>query len=133
MVRRRVQGWDTLGTPLVMALARLREFDPLPQAWPTANQLTELAAAEDEGADAYALACLLGLHGLRVSEACSADVADLGGWHYQPTLLIVGKCDKPAEVVRPRVITGRRPDSGRTREPSLCQPGVSQRLADDIH
>ncbi len=49
------------------------------------NQLTDLlAAAEDEGGDVYALTCLLALNGLRVSEACGADITDLGGSRYQP-------------------------------------------------
>lgn len=43
--------------------------------------------------------CLLGLNGLRVSEACGTDVTDLAGSRYQPTLRILGKGDKPAEVV----------------------------------
>ncbi|MDQ3972986.1 MAG: tyrosine-type recombinase/integrase [Actinomycetota bacterium] len=58
-----------------------------------------MAAAEDEGGDAYVLACLLALNGLRVSEACGADITDLGGARYQPTLRVLGKGDKPAEVV----------------------------------
>lgn len=71
-----------------------------PQPWLNRNQLTDLlAVAEDEGGDSYALVCLLGLNGLRVSEACSANIADLGGSRYQPMLRIVGKGDKPAEVV----------------------------------
>jgi len=64
------------------------------------HELTDLlAAGEDEGGDAYALACLLDLNGLRVSEACNANITDLGGSRYQPTLLVLGKGDKPAEVV----------------------------------
>ncbi len=58
-----------------------------------------LAAAEDEGGDAYAMTCLLGLNGLRVSGACNAIVTDLCGRRYQPTLRILGKGDKPAEIV----------------------------------
>lgn len=46
----------------------------------------------------YALVCLLGLNGLRVSEACSPDAADLGGSRYQSKLRIVGKGGKPAEI-----------------------------------
>jgi len=70
-----------------------------PQPWLDRNELTDLlAAAEAEGGDAYPLICLLGLNGLRVSEACSPDVEDLGGARYQPTLRIVGKGDKPAEI-----------------------------------
>jgi integrase/recombinase XerD len=63
------------------------------------RELTDLlAAAEAEGGYDYALIFLLGLNGLRVSEACSPDVGDLGGARYQPTLRIVGKGDKPAEI-----------------------------------
>jgi site-specific recombinase XerD len=70
-----------------------------PQPWLDRNELTDLlAAAEVEGGHPYALVCLLGLNGLRVSEACSPDVGDLGGARYQPTLRIVGKGDKPAEI-----------------------------------
>jgi integrase/recombinase XerD len=70
-----------------------------PQPWMDRNQLTDLlAAAEDEAGYGYALVCLLGLNGLRVSEACRPNVQDLGGSRYQPTLRIVGKGDKPAEI-----------------------------------
>ncbi|MDP8929603.1 MAG: tyrosine-type recombinase/integrase [Actinomycetota bacterium] len=73
---------------------------PRPPPWLYRNQLTDLlAAAEHEDGDAYAMTCLLALNGLRVSEACNADVTDLGGSRYQPTLRILGKGDKPAEVV----------------------------------
>jgi len=57
-----------------------------------------LAASEDEGGYAYALVCLLGLNGLRVSEACGCDADDLAGTRYQPTLRIIGKGDQPAEI-----------------------------------
>ncbi len=82
------------------ARVRRPQRHPSPQPWLNRNELTDLlAAAEDEGGDVYALTCLLALNGLRVSEACSADIADLGGARYQPTLRIVGKGDKPTEVV----------------------------------
>jgi site-specific recombinase XerD len=45
-----------------------------------------------------ALAVLLGLNGLRVSEACSANVEDLGLERGHRTLRIVGKGNKPAVV-----------------------------------
>lgn len=45
------------------------------------------------------MACLLGLNGLRVSEACGANIANLGGTRYQPTLRVIGRGDKPAEIV----------------------------------
>ena len=71
-----------------------------PQPWCNRNELTDLlAAAEDEGGHPYALMCLLGLNGLRVSETCSLDVTAVGGSRYQPTVFVVGKGDKPAEVV----------------------------------
>lgn len=71
-----------------------------PQPWCNRNELTDLlAAAEDEGGHPYALVCLLGLNGLRVSETCALDVTAVGGSRYQPTVFVVGKGDKPAEVV----------------------------------
>jgi site-specific recombinase XerD len=70
-----------------------------PQPWLDRNELTDLlAAAEDEGGYGYALVCLLGLNGLRVSEACHPNIDDLGGSLYQRTLRILGKGDKPAEI-----------------------------------
>jgi integrase/recombinase XerD len=70
-----------------------------PQPWLDRNELTDvLTAAEAEGGASYALVCLLALNGLRISEACTADVTDLSGSRYQPTLRILGKGDKPAEI-----------------------------------
>jgi integrase/recombinase XerD len=70
-----------------------------PQPWLDRNEITDLlTAAEAEGGASYALVCLLALNGLRISEACAADVTDLGGSRYQPTLRILGKGDKPAGV-----------------------------------
>jgi site-specific recombinase XerD len=45
-----------------------------------------------------ALAVLLGLNGLRVSEACSARIEDLGSERGHRTLRIVGKGNKPAVI-----------------------------------
>jgi integrase/recombinase XerD len=45
-----------------------------------------------------ALAALLGLNGLRVSEACGANVEDLGIERGHRTLRIVGKCNQPAVI-----------------------------------
>ncbi len=88
----------TVGNPA--ARMRRPQRYARPQPWLNRNELTDLlAVAEDEGGDPYALACLLALNGLRVSEACNANVTDLVGSRYQPTLQIVGKGDKPAEVV----------------------------------
>src|SRR3954454_22742345 len=45
-----------------------------------------------------ALAVLLGLNGLRVSEACSADIENLGFERGHRTLRIIGKGSKPAVI-----------------------------------
>jgi integrase/recombinase XerD len=50
-----------------------------------------LAAAEAASARDHALACLLTLNGLRVSEACAADVADLGVERAHRVLAVIGK------------------------------------------
>lgn len=44
----------------------------------------------------HALACLLGLNGLRVSEACGANIEDLAWERGHRTLRIIGKGHKPA-------------------------------------
>jgi integrase len=53
-----------------------------------------LAAAEAASARDHVLACLLILNGLRVSEACGADVADLGLERGHRVLMVVGKGDQ---------------------------------------
>ena len=45
-----------------------------------------------------ALAVLLGLNGLRVSEACATDIEDLAFEHGHCTLRIIGKGNKPATI-----------------------------------
>lgn len=57
-----------------------------------------LKAAEAEGGYPAALAYLLAMNGLRVSEATDADVDDLGRDGYDWTLRIVGKGNKPAII-----------------------------------
>jgi len=59
---------------------------------------TFLFTAERFDRDHAALAVLLGLNGLRVSEACSTNVEDLGFQRGHRTLHIVGKGNKPATV-----------------------------------
>ena len=80
-----------------------------------------LDAAEHLGGYRYALACLLGLNGLRVGEVCATDIADLAvdRWHY--TLKIVGKGDKPAVVpIPPRTVQAITDAiAGRTAGPLL--------------
>jgi len=55
-----------------------------------------LFTAERYDPDQAALAALLGLNGLRVSEACAPDAEDLGFDRGHRTLRIIGKGNKPA-------------------------------------
>jgi site-specific recombinase XerD len=57
-----------------------------------------LFTAEHYDRDHAALAVLLGLNGLRVSEACATNVEDLGIERGHRTLRIVGKGNNPATV-----------------------------------
>ena len=57
-----------------------------------------LFAAERISPTHAALAVLLGLNGLRVSEACGANVEDLGFERGHRTLRIVGKGNQPATL-----------------------------------
>lgn len=57
-----------------------------------------LYTAERARPSEYALICLLGLNGLRVSEACNAQIGDLGAERGHRTLAIVGKGNKPALI-----------------------------------
>jgi integrase len=55
-------------------------------------------AADQYDRDHAALAVLLGLNGLRVSEACATNIEDLGFERGHRTLRIVGQGNKPATV-----------------------------------
>jgi site-specific recombinase XerC len=57
--------------------------------------------ARFDGAHA-ALTVLLGLNGLRVSEACSSNIEDLGFERGHRTLRILGKGGKPCHLPRGR-------------------------------
>jgi len=57
-----------------------------------------LFAAERYDHDHSALAVLLGLNGLRVSEACATNIEDLGVERGHRTLRILGKGSKPAVI-----------------------------------
>ena len=57
-----------------------------------------LFTAEQLGHQRAALAVLLGLNGLRVSEACETDIGDLGFDRGHGTLRILGKGHKPAVI-----------------------------------
>ena len=60
-----------------------------------------LTAARDAGPVEHALVALLGMLGLRVSEACNADVTDLRYDSGYELLHIVGKGAKPADIPLP--------------------------------
>lgn len=57
-----------------------------------------LNVAQEDGGQPYALACLLALNGLRIGEACAANIDDLGSHQWHHTLTILGKGQKPAIV-----------------------------------
>jgi integrase/recombinase XerD len=57
-----------------------------------------LFTAEHDARDHAALAVLLGLNGLRVSEACATNVEDLGIERGHRSLRILGKGNKPATI-----------------------------------
>jgi integrase/recombinase XerD len=59
---------------------------------------TSLFTAEMLDHDHAALAVLLGLNGLRVSEACATNIEDLGMERGHRILRIVGKGNKPATI-----------------------------------
>lgn len=60
-----------------------------------------LALAQASGPMDHALACLLGLLGLRVSEACNADVEHLSVVRGHRTLAVIGKGHKRALIPMP--------------------------------
>ena len=99
-----------------------------------------LFTAEHFDRDHAALAVLLGLNGLRVSEACATDVDDLGFERGHRTLRILGKGNKPAMIpLVPRTATisriiGRRPPRehrplvvDRSASPTVGKPSGSPR------
>lgn len=60
-----------------------------------------VAAARASSADDAALICLLGLLGLRVSEACHVNIEDFGSERGHRTLHVIGKGNKPALIPLP--------------------------------
>jgi site-specific recombinase XerD len=80
-----------------------------------------LSAARQHGTTAHALVAMLGMLGLRVSEACNAQVEDLrysGGYEL---LRVVGKGAKPAEIPLPIPVLRavKAATDGRIRGPIL--------------
>jgi integrase/recombinase XerD len=88
-----------------------------------------LFTAEQYDHDHAALAVLLGLNGLRVSEACATNIEDLGFERGHRTLRIIGKGNKPATIpLVPR--TARTIDLavGQRCDGSILQRRDGQRL-----
>jgi integrase/recombinase XerD len=87
-----------------------------------------LVQAGLSGGNDHALACLLALNALRVSEACGADLADLALANGHRTLRIVGKGNQPALIpLAPR--TARAIDTAvgeRTEGPLLARDNGSR-------
>lgn len=59
------------------------------------------AAARTSGPNDHALVCLLGMLGLRVSEACATDITDLRYEAGYELLHVLGKGAKPADISLP--------------------------------
>jgi integrase len=105
-----------------------------------------LTAARGSGPNDHALVCLLGMLGLRVSEACATDITDIRYESGYELLHIVGKGAKPADIpLRSRSCerSGRRSAAARPGrscapapaaewtglEPAARSPGSPARLA----
>ena len=84
-----------------------------------AEALSFLDAASKASARDEALACLLLLNGLRVSEACSLDLGNLDTYNGHRFVTVVGKGDKERKVaLAPRTLDAiERATEGRTSGP----------------
>ena len=83
-----------------------------------------LAQAAAAGPVDHALACLLGLLGLRVSEACRIDIENLGSERGHRTVTVLGKGSKLALVpLPPRVAGPSTWPPGSAWEVRFCCPG----------
>ena len=80
-----------------------------------------LAAARTSGPNDHALVCLLGMLGLRVSEACATDITDLRYEAGYELLRVLGKGAKPADIPLPIPVLRAVRDviDGRTAGPIL--------------
>jgi integrase/recombinase XerD len=88
-----------------------------------------LFTAEQYDRDHAAVAVLLGLNGLRVSEACATNIEDLGIERGHRTLRIVGKGNKPATVpLVPRTARTIDPAVGERHEGPILRRRDGQRL-----
>jgi integrase/recombinase XerD len=100
---------------------------PVPAESPTLGlthlQLEALLTAARDSANPYdfALVCLLGLLGLRIFEACGANIADLGEEHGHRVLKVRGKGGKTVLVPLPPAVARAidRATAGRATGPLL--------------
>jgi len=104
-----------------------------------------LAAARTSGPNDHALVCLLGMLGLRVSEACATDITDIRYEAGYELLHVLGKGAKPADIPLPipvlravrEAVDGRttgadpadpdRTADGPSRSQPRADPGSSRR------
>ncbi len=93
-----------------------------------------VAARTSDNPCDFALMCLLGLLGLRIFEACAADIADLGEEHGHRVLRVVGKRHKVVLVPLPPAVARAvdRATDGRAAGPLLLntQGKIAARHAD---
>jgi integrase len=80
-----------------------------------------LSAARISSATDHALVCLLGMIGLRVSEACAANITDIRYESGYELLHVIGKGAKPADIPLPIPVLRAVRDviAGRTAGPIL--------------
>lgn len=80
-----IEGWREHSP--VSHVRRPRRADRIARPYLSRMELTDwLAAGAALGGSAYAAACLLGLHGLRVGETCAADIDHIRVTRWQPML-----------------------------------------------
>ena len=88
-----------------------------------------LAAARSAGGCDHAMVALLGMIGLRVSEACHADIDDIRYQSGYEILHVIGKGSKPADIPLPipvlRAIRDAVGDQSTARSCSTTSAGVS--------
>lgn len=88
-----------LDTTPIAAVRRPSRDETPRQTRLTRHELADWqVAAEHTGGAVYAMACLLLLNGLRVSEVCGIDIADLAEERWHHTVTIHGKGDKDATI-----------------------------------
>ena len=88
-----------------------------------------LAAARTSGPNDHALVCLLGMLGLRVSEACAADITDIRYEAGCELRHVLGEGAKPADIPLPIPGPTRRPGGDR-RPRHRPDPADPDRAAD---